>query len=105
MPFKPKIKGDTWNGLEINIDNPDLDFTDCIAIMQFRRGKKNGSLAFEYKTQDGTIVRNGSVFKMQPRILNFEPNDYFFYLQITFSNGSVKTFIDDKITISQDVRK
>lgn len=103
MALQPRRKGDTWDGLEISIDNSDYDFTNCTAKMQFKKDKKDGIVAFEYSTQDATLVRTDNKFKMQPRLMTYATGLYYFDLQVTFADGRVKTFVDERLNIVQDV--
>jgi len=103
MALKPKMKGDTWNGLQIIIEDPIYDLAGCTARMHFRKSRPDGSLAFSYSTEDGTLVRTGNVFQMQPKKLDYSAGEYFFDIEITFSNGVVRTYYKDKIQIVQDV--
>ncbi len=101
--LKPKRKGDTWNGLQIRIDNPMYDLEGCTARMHFRKSRPEGSLAFSYSTEEGTLVRNGNVFQMSPKKLDYSAGEYYFDIEITFSNGEVRTYYEHKIQILQDV--
>jgi hypothetical protein len=39
---------------------------------------------------------------MQPKKLDYSAGEYFFDIEITFSNGVVRTYYKDKIQIVQD---
>ena len=103
--FKPKKKGDTWNGLKIEIEDNEsyYDFTNSTARIHFRREQKNGSLTFSYSTEEGTLLREGNTFFMTPRRLDYPAANYFFDLEVTFQDGYRKTFFENQIKIVQDV--
>lgn len=97
-------KGDTYNGRKITFP---FDMTGVNVLIQFKESLSS-TLTFEYKTEDGTITVpnpiNGEIFLM-PRIMEYPANTYNYDIQLTFTNGSVKSYAQDKLIIFTDVSR
>lgn len=101
-------KGTTWDGIsflvaeanEANVETP-VDFTGATVVAQFKKGK-TGSVIFEFKTTDQTIVfGTGTVSNpttgeivLKPRLMNYQAYDYYFTVRATFADGRVDEIVE-----------
>lgn len=67
-------------------------------IMQFKTSP-GGRAVFEYRTDDGTLIIDGSSFSMTPRVLNYPPQIYLTDVRITFPGVTPKNYAFQKIQI------
>lgn len=109
-------KGDTWDGFKFKIEDETeidsdvyepRDLSGCEIIAQFRTNP-NGSVIFEFKTDDDTITiptpENGE-FILMPRIINVPAMTYVFDVQITYPSGVIESFDPDYFKIIQDISR
>lgn len=100
-------KGDTWFGITATIikNNIPLDLTNYTAISCFRK-VLTGISFLEFNTNNNTLLIpnpiNGKIF-YQKRIIDIDADDYFFDLQIISPNGNIKTILEGKWKITQDI--
>lgn len=101
-------RGTTWDGIsflvteknEQNVETP-VDFTGAIILAQFKN-RKRGSVVFEFKSPDQTIVfGTGTVSNpttgeivLKPRLLNYPAYDYYFTVRATFADGRVDEIVE-----------
>lgn len=92
-------KGDVWNGRKYKFP---FDLTGAVIVIQFKEEKTN-TVAFEYKTSDGTITvpspETDKEIILQPRIMNYPEAIYVYGIKITFPNNYPTTYCVDKLTI------
>lgn len=111
--FPNHKKGDTFKGKTIKLYNgtgpgkTPMDLTGVTARMQFKP-LGNRTTSFEFKTADNTLTIpvpiNGTIL-MQPRILAPNAGDYNYDLELTFPNGTVKTYLTNVWKIVEDVSR
>jgi hypothetical protein len=98
-------KDDTFNGRKYTFP---FDLTGAVILCQFKVKPALNVVTFEYKSEDGSITvptpTNGEIF-FQPRRMSYPTSIYYYDIQITFSNGTVKTYAQDKLEIFQDVSR
>ena len=104
-----QYKGDTYDGIQFTLlnssDSLPIDLTSVSIKSQFRVNSKDGNLIKEITNGAGiTIVDaiNG-VFKIDSFIIDWSPSVYYYDIEITFSNGVVKTYIQGSLKVIQDV--
>lgn len=101
-------KGTTWDGISFLVTEADdtgvetpVDFTGATVVAQFKKGK-TGSVVFEFKTTDQTIVfgtettsqpATGEIV-LQPALLNYQAFDYYFTVRATFADGHVDEIVE-----------
>jgi hypothetical protein len=106
-------KGDTWDGFSflfeelVNDIYVPFNLTGVTALIQFKTNPL-GNAVFEFKTSDGTITiptpLTGQIY-MMPRVMNYEALTYSFDVQLTFLDGTVKTYVNDNFRIVQDISR
>jgi len=100
--FPDHIKGDTFKSREITFG---FDLTGAKIDMQFK-SIKGGRVVFTWSTTEDSIsitdAINGVVL-MKTRVLGYRKDSYIYDLQITNSNGDVRTYFGGKINITQDI--
>lgn len=106
--------GDTWNGMELTLEElqedgvtviSPINLTGCSVRSQFRKTAK-GSVAFEFKTDDDTILITDAAagkIEFQARKMDYEPGSYIFDVEVTFADGCVKTLFKDAWNIVNDI--
>jgi len=109
--FADKVKGDTLEPITftVTVNSAALDLTDCTILIQF---EKQPCLAYDY--QMGTSAAIGGVtitdavngeFRIDEQILNWKAAKYYYDIQFTWTDGTVKTYIGGTIEIKQDVTR
>jgi hypothetical protein len=103
-------RGDTFNGatIQYSVNDSPVDITGCEILMQLKRGKEDSNAAFEFSTEleNISIINAASgEFTLDETIIDVTPNVYFYDIQITFLDGTVKTILEGTFTITQDVSR
>lgn len=96
-------KGDTWNGRSLTFP---FSLVGVSIVAQFKRDPDSAAV-FEYKTADATITTDLALNKcfFMPRKMDYPKGVYYYDIQLTFPNGTVKSYAADKLIIFQDVTK
>lgn len=107
--FNPIKKGDTFSGIRftVNINDVPADLTDASIRMQLRTQPLHPT-AHEMSTEGGQIeISNAEAgeFEIIEQIIDFPAYNYYYDIEITFANGVVKTYIEGKLPISQDITR
>lgn len=104
------IKGDTFNevAFELLINNNPYSLEDAIIRMQLR--KEYGGIPFLSLTSVSnagiTITDDiNGLFKINEQIINIEPHNYLYDIEIEFGDGTVKTYISGNFLIKSDVTR
>ena len=96
-----QYRGDTYDGVQFTLlnteDNSPIDLTGVNVKIQFRYNSKIGGVQKEI-----TDAVNG-VFSINPFLIDWAPDTYYFDVQMTFTNGVVRTYIQGTIKVIQDV--
>jgi len=108
MPLRPHIKGDTFNGLfiTVNINGVPLDLTDVEISVHFRFNSKTSCDVHKYSVGSGIIITDATAGKfslLADTVLNWKVGKWYFDVQFTLEDGSIKTYYSDILTITQDV--
>ena len=104
-----QIKGDTFDGVEFTLVNKDdslpIVLTDALIKMQFRKNYKTGTLIKEINIDDGITVNDAllGVFTIDAFLIDWVIGGYYYDVEFTFSDGTVKTFISGYFNVVQDV--
>jgi hypothetical protein len=107
--FSDQKRGDTFNGRKITLkkNGTAIDLTGATVLMQFKLDI-SGISRFEFKTANGSITipnpLTGQII-MMPKVINEVAGIYYFDMQITFPNGTVKTYLSGKWNITEDVSR
>ncbi|NSW46216.1 MAG: BppU family phage baseplate upper protein [Bacteroidales bacterium] len=105
--FKPHVKGDTFKGCRftVNVNNAPLNLTGCQIRMHLRTNPLHDS-KYELSTINGKIVIidtiNG-IFEIPEQIIDIPAGNYYYDIEITFPDGKVKTYINGRFEIVQDI--
>jgi hypothetical protein len=84
-----------------------LDFTGCIGLCQFKKNKASEAI-------DGVLEVDLTTIGAYPNIVLKAPGSvitaagvglFYFDVQITHPNGTVRTYIEGKLKITQDVSR
>lgn len=102
--------GDTWMGLSGNflLNGSPLDLTDASVLMQIRKSSDWPSYANQWSTASGSIIisnATGGQIYVSSGILNVEPYNYYYDIQITLGNGQVVTPIAGVFPVSGNITK
>lgn len=102
--FNDYRKGDDWDGRLYKFP---FDLTGASVLVQFRSAPLK-PVIFQFSTVDNTIEipdpSNGEIY-LRGRKLEYAVGTYFYDVQITFADGRVKTYAEDKLSIFQDISK
>lgn len=104
------IKGDTFEQVtfELLLNDEPYSLDDAVIRMQLR--KEYGGIPFLSLTSvaNGGITitnANNGLFKINKQIINIEPFNYLYDIEIEFGNGTVKTYISGNFLIKSDVTR
>jgi len=102
-------KGDTFDGVQFTIlnssDSLPINLTDCTIKIQFRKNTNNGNIVKEITQVDGITITDAvnGVFKIDPFLINWDEGNYYYDIQITFTDNAVRTYIKGTLAIIQDI--
>lgn len=106
--FPEHTNNDTFNGVqfEVLVNAAAVDLTDADIKMQLRDGACK--LVEEFSVENGKLEladpTNG-IFTFKKQIISLAPLTYTYDIQITFSNGDIKTWIKGQWKILKDLTK
>lgn len=104
------IKGDTFDKVDFALirNTLPLDLTNCTVRMQIKK-ECNGISILSFTTVESaglTIIDAvGGLFKINKQIINIPEFNYIYDIEITFSNGDVKTWISGDFFVTCDVTR
>lgn len=105
--FKPRKRGDTFNGISFEISRNDLpvDFTGATAKMQLRRTPLD-EVVLEWNSESGSITFLDNVItlgeKNKTQML-IPAAVYLFDLEVTLGNGVTNTYVEGTFEILNDI--
>jgi hypothetical protein len=105
--FPQHVKGDTFNGVQftVTVNAVPLDLTAAHIKMDLRLTPL-GVVAESFSDGAGiTIAVNPAtgVFKFDAQVVNIPAATYYYDIEITLSNGVIKTYVGGRWTILQDI--
>lgn len=107
--FPEHIKGDTFDGYTFTLSLNDLpiDLTGASIIMELKKFKEQTTADLTLSTNNSKISilspSTDGKFQIIPQIIDISAFNYFYDIQITFSSGVVKTYIEGRWRIKQDI--
>lgn len=111
MAFDINVKrGDTYDGCVFTIEYEDhtpLDLTGASILMQIKKSASDDEPVLEFTDTDGITITdaiNGE-FQIDEVIIDILPKIYQYDIQVTLSNGKVKTFVEGKFTVNSDISR
>jgi len=104
--FPDHIKGDTFIGTQFTVvvNEVPLDLTGASIKMILRKSAKApASLTLEIGSGITVADAPGGVFNINEQIIDIPAFKYLYDIEITLSNGDVKTYIGGTFQILQDI--
>jgi len=93
-------KGDTFNGVSFTI-SPVIEITS--AKMQIKKTSYATDTILELSSDDSTLEIGDSVITIPAQIFNITASNYVYDIQMTLSNGYVKSWISGQFIVKQTV--
>lgn len=91
------ISGDTFQGVTFNLDfsDPSRSLTGASIAIDFRQSSPEGEIHKSMSVGTGITITNAftNTFQIDKQIIDLEPGLYYYDVQVTFSNGDIKTLI------------
>tara|TARA_R110002074_G_C12437061_1_gene657354 strand:+ start:475 stop:810 length:336 start_codon:yes stop_codon:yes gene_type:complete len=109
MSFKlrDRIKNDTSEKVvfTLTLNSSPIDLTGATMRCQFRKAHKVGVLVKTVSIGSGLTVATPSsgIFELDSFICDFDACLYWYDIETTFPDGTVKTYIQGTMTVLQDV--
>mgnify|MGYP003652854388 CR=1 FL=1 len=110
LDFK-HIKGDTFEAVNfsITVNSVSIDLTNYVIKMQLRKQACDviKSLSLTSVGNAGITITNGvgGLFKINKQIINIDPFNYVYDIELVSSLGVVKTYISGFFNISPDITR
>jgi hypothetical protein len=107
--FPDHIKGDTYDGTQftITVNSVALDLTGASIKMALKLEKDQATADLELTTTDGGITISNpptsGIFSVAKQIIDVAVGKYFYDIQITLQDETVKTYISGRWKITQDI--
>jgi hypothetical protein len=100
-------RGDTFNGIQIEllVNGTASNLTGASIKCQFRPNSKIGAVVKTIQIGSGITITNATAgqFRIDPFVADLDTGKYFYDVQITFSSGVVKTYLEGIFDVTQDV--
>ena len=105
--FKDVLQGDSFGEKNISIANTSgpIDLTGVTIRCQFRKNTKIGTVAKTITEVDGIDIYDpvNGLLRIEDFIVDFAPDIYYYDVQFTFQDLSVKTYFGGHFKVLQDV--
>jgi len=106
--FHDHLKGDTFEGttFTISVNGVPLPLTSALIKMSLKPNKSTLKSVLDLSTTNGRLLIIDAIngkFQVVPQIIDIPAALYYYDIQITLSNGKVKTYIEGQWKIEQDV--
>ena len=103
-----QYKNDTFDGVGFTLQNEaeaPIDLTGASIKIQFRHRSRGGAVVKEITNVDGITIENAAngMFKIDSFIIDWTPELYYYDVEIIFNDGTVKTYIQGKLKVIQDI--
>ena len=104
----PHRRGDTWDGINsitITVNGTPVNLTGAQVKMEFRQSI-DSPVVLTLSTQDGSIVimnAAGGIIQIPPQKIEIPFTTYLYDLQVTYPNGTVKTYMSGTWEIVPDI--
>lgn len=105
------IKGDTFDEVVFSLkkNGTVVNLTGAVIKMQLRKKYCDVSPALSLTSAGSAGITitdaTGGIFKINKQIIDIEVYNYVYDIQITFSGGDVKTYIQGGFNITNEVTK
>ena len=112
LDFK-HIKGDTFEAVNFAMTSGALlspiDLTGAVIKMQLRKQACDlvKVISLTSVLSDGITITNPALglFKINKQIINIDPYNYVYDIEITFGSGVVKTYISGLFLVTPDITR
>ena len=112
LDFK-HIKGDTFEAVNFAMTSGlvpvAIDLTGAVIKMQLRKQACDlvKVLSLTSVASAGITITNasGGLFKINKQIINIDPFNYVYDIEIVFGNGEVKTYISGFFLVTPDITR
>lgn len=105
--FPDHIKGDTFEGVQftVTVNSVALDLTGATIKMQVRKSPTSAVIDTYTTTGGHLTITNaaGGIFTFDEQIISLASAKYYYDIQITLADATVKTYISGYWTITQDI--
>jgi hypothetical protein len=103
-----QLEGDTFDYVQFNmidVNSDPIDLTGIDIKIQFRRGYKDGDVVKTITDVSGITFVNRVLgqFYLTTFIIDWGHGTYFYDIQFTYSDGSVKTYVQGKVLVTKQV--
>lgn len=99
-------RGDSWAGFIVTWKDSDGDeIAIDSARMHFRRGRRSDESLLELSDGDGIEITNGTVAPSITPEQSENLRDGFYDLEVTGTNGVVRTLVAGRLKVTQDVAR
>ena len=100
-------RGDSFGGVQFRIirNGQALDLTGSSIKADFKN-RQSGRIVLSMSNANGLIdiiYPEGGIFIFAPQIISVQSGVYLYDVQITFGDGSVKTYIEGTMKVEQDI--
>ena len=107
--FPQITKGDTFDGVHFTllVNTALVNLTGAVITMDLRLTKTGASVKRFTSVNDADITIDSpgtlGVFEFNNQIIDVDAGQYFYDIQILFPDNTVKTYIEGRWTVTQDV--
>lgn len=102
----PHRRGDTWDGINsisININGVPINLIGASVKMEFRQSI-DSPVALTLSTNQNSIqIINANTIRILPKLIEIPFAKYYYDLQVTYPNGTVKTYMEGSWEIVPDI--
>jgi hypothetical protein len=104
------IQGDTFEDVNFAVVKNAVALSLTGAIIKMQLKKECGGipiLSFTSVASAGITITNaaGGLFKINKQIINISEFNYLYDIEITFADGTVKTWVEGNFTINCDITR
>jgi hypothetical protein len=101
-------RGDTWDGINsitINVNGSPINLTNASIKMEFRQAVDSPSVLIFSTTNNTIQVVNPltGTFRIPARKIEIPFGEYLYDLQVTYADGTVKTYMSGVWNITPDI--
>ncbi len=109
IKLEDQYKNDTYDGVQFTLLNTEdslpIDITGATLRAKFRYLSKTGDVVKDISNGSGITVSDAvnGIFSIDSFVIDWVPSTYYYDIELTFSNGTIRTYIGGTIKVIQDV--
>lgn len=101
-------RGDTWDGINsitIRVNGTPINLTNASIKMEFRQDLDSPVVLTLSTTDSSIIIQNAvaGIIRIPPKKIEIPFGKYLYDLQVTYLNGTVKTYMEGSWEITPDI--